>query len=164
MSKLYVDEIRPKTAGKHIVMPEKPSFHVRLNTSKSSQNLTTLTDVPFDTIDHNIGDCVTVSNDVAEFTAPVDGVYHFNLTVGFDGVQGAGHVSTFLYIDDAAVDGAEKSYRNLEEPEGGDYHSANSAFTIQLNANQTVNPKVQVTTDTSVSVRPATRFSGFLVG
>lgn len=165
MSKLYVDEIRPKTAGKQVTMPEKPSFHVRLNTAKTTQNFTTLGDVPFDTIDHNIGSCVAITNEVAVFTAPVDGVYHFSLNVSIDSLASANWVSTSLYIDNAQTGGSEdKSYRNLEDGISADYQTAASSFTIQLNANQTVQPKLQISGDSSVSIRAATRFSGFLIG
>lgn len=30
MSKLYVDEIRPKTSGGHVVMPERPFIRLRV--------------------------------------------------------------------------------------------------------------------------------------
>ena len=72
--------------------------------------------------------------------------------------------STMLYIDGAQVSSSnDRSYRNLDDPEAGVYHALSSSFLISLNANQTVNPMLQASGDTSITVRIGARFSGFLI-
>lgn len=174
MSKLYVNEIYAKGSSTkaleidssgRILMPARPSFHVRLDTATSGQNYTSMSDCPFDTIDHEVGDCIAISSDVATFTAPIAGVYHFSLTVGFDAVGSATWLSTFLFLNGATVNGSdEESYRVLTDVPSADYVALTSSNTIQLASGDTINPKIKVNTDTSVGIRVSTRFSGFLVG
>ena len=76
MSKLYVDELHPKTAGKAIQFPAKPAFHVGY---KGSWTVTTA-GVPVrnnstQSIRINQGNHWDSANN--EFVAPVDGAYYF---------------------------------------------------------------------------------------
>ena len=77
MSKLYVDEIRPKTSGSHVTMPEIPCCHVKLSTSNSQDTsnpyTTTDTNIKFDVVSLNQGSCY--SSSTGAFTCPVAGVY-----------------------------------------------------------------------------------------
>ena len=149
------------SAGR-ILQPANPKFSVQLAVNSSQADYTSNSDVPFDTIDFNVGSCVAISSSVATFTAPITGYYQFNLVVGFGQIDGAAHVSTYLAIDGETPD--NDTYRNIEDVQGGTYQTNTTAALIYLTANQTVNPAVFVHTDTSVNIRPGTRFSGFLVG
>ena len=61
-----------------VLTPANPKFSVRLATATSSSNFTSISDVPFDTTDFDVGNCIAISSDVATFTAPVTGYYQFN--------------------------------------------------------------------------------------
>lgn len=84
MSKLYVDEIRPKTSGKHVIMPEKPSFFAYRDDDGwvSLGGTSTVTQV-WNATEFNIGNHYDTST--GRFTAPVDGVYQFYAHGYFDG-------------------------------------------------------------------------------
>ena len=146
-----------------ILQPARPAFSVYLNTGTSVGDNTSIANIPFDTKDFDIGTNVTVSNN-AEFTAPVSGVYQFNLEVELDNVTTAHWGSLYVYINDTAPSDNNLAYRALIDPTGGEYQHFSNSFLIQLTASQTVNPKFQVSGDTATRVRSGTRFSGFLVG
>lgn len=150
--------------GGRVQMPANPKFSIYLSTITASTNFTAAAgvDIPFDTIDFNVGSCIAISgSDVATFTASVTGYYQFNLLVGTDSMESAPWVSTYLVIDGAAT--GNITYRNIEDPESGSYLTLSSPAFIYLTAGQTVNPKLNVSTDTSGRIRHGTRFSGFLV-
>ena len=72
MSKIFVDEISPKTSGKHVLMPEKPAFSaVRI----SPQTLNNST-VVCDTVITNVGG--HYSGSTGQFTCPIAGLYQFH--------------------------------------------------------------------------------------
>ena len=78
MSKLYVDEIRPKTSGTQVTFPETPSFEVT-KTSNTNGTAATYVVVGWESERHDIGDCFDLTNN--RFVAPVDGVYHFSFSI-----------------------------------------------------------------------------------
>ena len=148
-----------------VLTPARPAFSVYQSTALSAADYTS-TDfvVPFDTEDFDIGSNVAVGSS-AVFTAPVAGVYQFNLTVILGTPTAANWVSSFLFIDGARVSSdSDLSYRVLIDAVGGDYVSLASSHLIQLTASQTVTPYFRVNGDTSTTVRKGGRFSGFLVG
>lgn len=150
-----------------VSQPAKPAFHIHLSATTSGIDATaTETDVPFDTIDFNIGSCVAISSDVATFTAPVDGIYHFNSMVQIQSAESAGWVDTQWHIDGAKVGSqSDLSYRVLNEPDAAmTYTPMMQSQAVQLNANQTLNVMFRISADTSVVIRRGTRFSGYLVG
>ena len=153
------------SAGR-VLTPQRPAFSVRLaNATDASQDLTTLGDCPFDTIDFQVGNCVAISNNVATFTAPVTGIYHIHYTLSISGATGSGHINSYLFVDNTANStSTDMDYRHIEDPQGGNYSMGHSDALMQLNANQTVNPKLQINVDTSIQIRRACRFFGFLVG
>lgn len=162
---IYVDEIKPRTSGNQVLFPDKPAFSVYLNTAVNSQNYTGADAViPFDSKDFDIGSNVSISSN-AVFTAPVAGVYQFNLSLLFFSISGATWLSSYLYIDGAPVSSSSNlTYRNLTDPDVDAYSTLTSSHLIQLTASQTVTPYLRVAGDTSVDVRQGTRFSGYLVG
>lgn len=145
-----------------ILTSANPKFSVQLATAGSSANYTSVSDVPFDTVDFNVGSCVAISSSVATFTAPITGYYQFNLLVGFGNTESANHVNTYLVINGETAD--NDTYRNIEDPQGGTYMTLSTSALIYLTATQTVNPKVFVNGDTTVQIRAGSRFNGFLVG
>jgi len=148
-----------------VLTPARPAFSVYLNTAVTSQNYTGAdAAIPFDSEDFDIGSNVSISSN-AVFTAPVDGVYQFNLSLNMGSMSGATWLSSYLYIDGAPVSSdSDLTYRNLVDPDTDAYATLTSSHLIQLTATQTVTPYLRVIGDTSVDIRQGTRFSGFLVG
>ena len=148
-----------------VLAPVNPKFSVYLSTQSSSIDYATAAGaVPFDTIEFNVGSCVAVSGvGVATFTAPITGYYQFNLQVAFFEGDSANHINTYLQKDGAFSTNSDLDYRNIEDPQGGTYHTNTTGALIYLTATQTINPMITVNGDTSVKVRDGTRFSGFLV-
>lgn len=157
MSKLYVDEIHPKTSGKHVVMPEKPAFFASLAATQSFSSITGGVDLTqyLTSIDFNIGNHYSAANG---FVAPIDGVYHFSCG--------------FYYYN--ASDGELRVFKN-----GAIYQrlsnsllganrnpfSAQASFTMQLVADDAI--KMNFSSATNASMYNGYRntfFSGFLVG
>lgn len=174
MSTVYVDKIKSQTgttdaieidSSGRVLQPAKPAFSVYQSIAISAADYTaTEVVIPFNTEDFDIGSNVTINNN-AVFTAPVAGVYQFNLTLILGTVTTANYASSYLYIDNALVgNNRDITYRNLEDPAGGDFFTLTSCHLIQLTATQTVTPYFRLNGDTSVTVRAGTRFSGFLVG
>tara|TARA_Y100000389_G_scaffold205105_1_gene263233 strand:+ start:8840 stop:9382 length:543 start_codon:yes stop_codon:yes gene_type:complete len=150
--------------GGRVQMPANPKFSIYLSTITATLDFTASTgvDISFDTIDFNVGSCIAISgSSVATFTASVTGYYQFNLSVGIDSIESAPWVSTYLVIDGEVT--SNITYRQIEDPQSGTYLTLSSAALIYLTASQTVNPMLNVSTDTSGRVRHGTRFSGFLV-
>ena len=78
MSKLYVDELHPKTTGGQIIMPSKPAFRVSHGTSGSwisaGGNNVDKT-LEFNTASVNVGGHWNTSTH--DFTVPIAGTYFF---------------------------------------------------------------------------------------
>ena len=160
---LKVDDIQSTSAG-GVTFSTRPAFSVYLSANAATADNTTVGVIPFDAEDFDIGNNVTMSSN-AVFTAPISGIYQFNLSLILGNCQSATHVNTYLYIDGAQVGSdADLTYRNIEDPQGGEFQGNTSSHLIQLTAAQTVTPYFSASTDTSTQVRQGTRFSGFLVG
>lgn len=150
-----------------ILTPANPKFSVYQSVAIANANYTSIAtfDVPFDTEEFDVGNCVAISSGAATFTAPVTGYYQFNLMVKMDSTSLATTVSSYLDVNGALVNNAsDLSYRNIEDVEGGGYITLSTSALIYVQATQTVKPKLHVGTDTSVGLRAGQRFSGFLVG
>ena len=81
MSKLYVDELHPKTTGSHVSFPDKPAFMAVMTSSQASNN-----DLVFDKVIFDQGN--NYDNTTGIFTAPVAGVYQFTLVYLSDDASG----------------------------------------------------------------------------
>ena len=149
------------TSGR-VLTPANPKFSLYLASSGTASDYTSGGDVPFDTIEFNIGNFVAISSSVGTFTATITGYYQFNLMVSFGNIDAASYYSTYLVIDGESP--ANDTYRLIESPGGGVYQTGSTGTLIYLTANQTVNPKIAIQGDSSVQVRLGTRFNGFLVG
>ena len=167
MSKLFVDEIQPKTTGGIITFnPNRPAWSCYLSSSITAQNFTTARTLPFDTKEFDIGNNLTVdTTNGGVFTAPVSGIYQFNVSASFNSVTTAAYMSLKMYLNNAPVHShPDYSYRNLEDPQGGEYHTSILSSIIQLTSGQTLTPYIRSNVDTSVNIRLGSRFNGFLVG
>lgn len=150
-----------------ILTPANPKFSVYQSVAIANADYTSTatSDVPFDTEEFDVGNCVAISSGVATFTAPVTGYYQFNLMVKMDSTATSTTVSSYLDVNGALVDRtSELSYRNIEDVEGGGFITLSTSALIYVQATQTVKPKMHVATDTTVGIRQGTRLSGFLVG
>ena len=160
---LKVDDIQSTSAG-GVTFSTRPAFSVYLNSSAATADNTSVGVIPFDAEDFDIGNNVTMSSN-AVFTAPIAGIYQFNLSLLLGNCQSADHVNTYLYIDGAQVGSdSDLTYRNIEDPQGGEFQGNTSSHLIKLTASQTVTPYFSASGDTSTQVRQGTRFSGHLVG
>jgi len=149
-----------------VVTAANPKFSVYQSVAISNADYTSTatSNVPFDTEEFDVGNCVAISSGVATFTAPVTGYYQFNLMVKMDSTATASTVSSYLDVNGALVNnGSDLSYRNIEDVEGGGYITLTTSALIYVQATQTVKPKLHVGTDTTVGLRVGQRFSGFLV-
>tara|TARA_Y100001937_G_scaffold49030_1_gene68346 strand:- start:354 stop:872 length:519 start_codon:yes stop_codon:yes gene_type:complete len=172
MSTIVANEIRGvNDVG--VLTPTRPAWACRLNNEQAANNYTNTdgTPVPFDHEEFDIGNNLTISlTDGAIFTAPITGIYTWYTLVSWQNVAAAGYVDLYMFVDGDQAGGVhgdgsnDASYRNIEDPQGGTYHTSNNSGLIQLNAGQTLTPHVRVSGDTSAGIRKGTRFSGFLVG
>ena len=78
MSKIYVDEIHPKTSGSHVLMPGRVAFLASFQSSGVALSNVgpDAEQIVFNRAVINIGNCYNTST--GYFTAPVGGVYTFN--------------------------------------------------------------------------------------
>jgi len=160
MSKLYVDEIRPKTSGKHVIMPENPAWSVKM--SSGAYVALGVTPVIFDVAEINRGGAYNTSTGVV--TIPQSGVYN---------------ITAMAYVRIDA--GEDAAVRIMKSTNGGSsydlqtyaYHYPVGATQIQttltnnilLDLNEGDNLRVDITGNADYySGSGETRFSGFLVG
>jgi len=76
MSKLYVDEIQPKTAGGVVTMPTRIAFKAH---GANGAYIDT-TPIPFPAVKFNYGN--GYNHGTYTFTVPVAGLYHFGVFLG----------------------------------------------------------------------------------
>lgn len=160
MSKLYVDEIRPKTSGKQVLMPEKPSFSYTLAGTVS--NITTgWRDVEFDTKVFEVGNNFDTS--IYSYIVPVSGVYQLNATVRTDNVDTAASYYQFRF--DAS---GTKEYWGLIDPNFSadlNYLQFSGSMLMKLDAGNAVKVEmIQASGTAQTDLIADARFSGFLVG
>jgi len=166
LSKLFVDEIQPKTTGSAVTFPNRPAWSCYLENEITAQNYTSITPVPLDIKEFDIGNNLTAdTTNGAIFTAPISGIYQFNLLLKWQNVTGAGYIDVQMYVNNNVLYGnASYAYRYIEDPQGGTYQSATVSSIIQLTSGQTLKPMFKINVDTSAGIRKGTRFNGFFVG
>lgn len=174
MSKIYVDEIRHSggavaamqfdSTGR-ILTPARPSFFAYKVTGDSSDiDYTSLTQVTFDSIQHNIGNCFNTSTN--KFIAPIDGVYHFSWQVRMSNTSAASYIYAALRKNDNAAWGSDLFiYAQLEDPQGGGFQAPSTSVTVELTANDEIDVAILVNGDTATRIsNNTTSFSGYLLG
>jgi len=145
-----------------ILQPAKPAFSARLDSLKSSQNITSVTDCFLDTMEFNIGGHAALTATSCVFTAPVDGIYNFQLHVVFEDVEASNYVQTTIVASNGTTD-QDHQYRTLTDVSGAEYFALTSSALLQLTANETVTPKMRVGNDTAITIRDSSYFNGYLV-
>ena len=162
MSKLYVDELHPKTSGKQITFPAKPAFSATLSSDFSFSDAT-WSKVIFNNTEFDIASNFNTST--GAFIAPVDGIYHFDFFLSFNT---ATQTSSSDYAFGAFyLNGSAKKYITSLRGLGPSSDTAlNGGITFQLSKNDELCVYVyqDATSPTLDSNSTRTTFSGHLVG
>jgi hypothetical protein len=148
-----------------ILTPARPSFFAYKATGDSSDiNYTSTTQVNFDSVQHNIGNCFSTSSN--KFIVPVDGVYHFSWQVRMSNTTTAGYLYSALRKNGSLDWGSGLNiYAQLEDPQGGSFQAPSTSATVELTANDEIDVAIAVNNDTTTRINNNTTFfSGFLVG
>ena len=174
MSKLYVDEIHPKTSGKQVTRPELPSFMVGVNASYTHTSGNT---IQFNTTDGTGGFDQGSNFDTStyQFIAPVSGIYHFAGQVAYASGEETRRADLWLKINGSTDYNARYRARtNLDGTTtgGSSYLAITGHWTVKLDADDTVEWKANWETDggsdgfdsTESVFYHGTYMSGHLVG
>ena len=131
MSKLYVNELHPKTTGSAVLMPNKPLASVSRSVDMAAATGTAYPTIIFNQIDLDVGGNYNSGNGV--FTCPISGIYQVT-----------------CFGMDSTSDAAGAFYLRLERngvnygSDCGSYSSANShagasgTWIIQCSVNDTL--------------------------
>ena len=103
----------------------------------------------------NRGNCFNTSN--GTFTAPVSGVYHFGITIRFDGFSGS-----YAYVTIVPSTGVFTA-RELSIHTGS-YITHTVVGICQLSTNDSVEFQIRNSGDSSINIDPDTNAYGFLIG
>lgn len=164
MSKLYVDEIHPKTSGGAVTRPDLPAW--RLGVTETSYTTAGKKDLPINTttssnINSDNSTFMTggVTASGAEVTVPVTGFYQVNYVCRVD-LVGSGNFQTQIAVNgttsgelSAVVDSPSSSNETLT-----------LAQVVYLQANDTIKFTFTVSADTSYHVENNSMISGILIG
>ena len=173
MSKLYVDEIRPKSSGKQVTRPELPAFMVGTDATYTH---TSGDVVQYDTTDgtggYNQGSHFDLTNN--KFVAPVGGIYHFSGQASIASGEETRAANLYIQVNGTSYNGRFLSRTNLDGTTtgGSSYLQVAGDWTIKLNANDEVKFILSWETDggadgldsTESVFYHATYMSGHLVG
>ena len=147
-----------------ILTPARPAFRAYLNANSGQADWTfsvTPAKVVFDTESYDIGGNYDTGS--STFTAPITGIYHFDVNIYISGPVTAPWVSTYIFVD-----GTQAS-RTITDPQGGNYGAPWLSDNLQLTAGQEVVVRLGVDADQSITVHgdsdgSITHFSGYLIG
>lgn len=104
MSKLYVDELHPKTAGSAVIIPNTPLFQATCITPYAMTQ--TYTELVYSQEEVDIGGNYNNSN--GRFTAPITGLYEF-------GFAAIGMTNATCYRYRLRINGADPSSGGVRE-------------------------------------------------
>ena len=150
MSKLFVDEIQPKTTGGIITIPSQVAF---LAKKKGGSNVTSGI-IDFETITLNVGN--GYSNSTYKFTAPVSGIYQLQSFCLSTSTANANDLQ--MMINDSR-------YAQARVDVGSTAHNSMSVFTIaSLSVGDTVHMNFANSGGVTASSEDWNNFSGFLIG
>ena len=164
MSKLYVDELHPKTSGSAVRRPDLPAWRLNLNevamtsTAKTevSINTSVSSDITSDNATFMTGG-VTASG--GKVYVPVTGFYQVNFVGRADDV-GSGYF--YITIDQNGTDSGGLS-AIVDDPSGS-HETLTLSCVMYLNANDYIEHSVRANSDTSWHVENNSVLSGFLIG
>lgn len=125
MSKLYVDEIHPKTSGGVVTMPTQIAFKAHGNNAAYVDT----TPIPFPNVKFNYGS--GYNSNTYKFTVPVDGLYQFGVFLGILRTIGASQAAyPFLVIMRGATT-VFSQYFYMQSTATGDLYNGAHITTIQ---------------------------------
>ena len=162
MSKLYVDEIRPKTSGNQVLMPEKPAFQVMAPSTQNNIATNSYVDVIFTSVVFDNGN--NFANN--RFTAPVAGTYLFGCNLRIDSIDTAADYYSMQFSKNSQ-DGS--FWVDLFDPGGFStdlsFWMMHGVLILELAANDTIRVQVRQANGTSQSdIKGDSRFFGHLIG
>jgi len=160
MSKLFVDELRPKTNGNQVLMPDRPAFGVRQlsNTSSSGGTDTANTVLKFNDVMYNIGNHYDASTGV--FTCPVAGSYFFSFNGLYNNAQNQSGAA-FIRLNGSGSSSSGEKYRAYHFGSGSNYIQSSTSGVIVCAANDTVDIFSEIV---GWHIGKETAFSGYLIG
>ena len=155
MSKLFVDEIQPKTTGGAVTLPNKPAFRVRKTAIQTASGNNEL--VTWDSVELNIGSHFAGNL----FTAPVAGVYAFDL-IALTTNDNATHVYVFRHIPNG---GSAANVIHYHSPVLSGHETVSGSFIHQMGAGDTMGLYLESTNDAIYGDTASwTNWSGHLIG
>lgn len=156
MSKLYVDEIIPKTSGNQVLMPNKPAFMADMR----GQGTVTGTGVlPF--VNARLDNNNNYDTTNKKFTAPVTGTYFFNY--GF--LVRNSVVSAHIYVNGSATASARTGYCDAIPSSGSGLEIMISGSEIlSLNSGDYVQIYVSYLVGQDIYAEDINYFNGYLIG
>jgi len=175
MSKIYVDEIHPKTSGSHVLMPGRVAFLASFTgTSVAITDIgASLQQVIFDRHIVNVGNCYNTST--GYFTAPVDGVYTFNWDMRLENIDSAiNYIQIYTSKNDASGSTADIQNKdififtidvNSDLVSDSSYRSLSQSSMFSLVAGDTI--KIAYSHNggaDQVDVNIESHFMGYLIG
>lgn len=152
-----------------------PAFFLTLGTSADSRTATAEAAIPFAVQSDSgsnstyIQGGMTVSNGVV--TVPKTGLYYFNAVGRFDSVAQNNWVRLGLSTDSETLFNSANTYQTLRLNPTllgtvyGGYEPICVSAVLKLNANQTIEARASVYTDTAWSISPYdSHFTGYFIG
>ena len=166
MSKLYVDEIHPKTTGGQVTMPSPPAFRAgnNANYSHTGNNLVQFNQVSGVQFYNQGGH---YSGSTYKFTAPVDGLYSFTALVLWMNLSNLINMNDslrFLLNDTTELAyGWRRAHYNSGSTGSGGYNSDFMSDQYLLSAGDTIGVRGKKSEDIHGNAQ-YTYFTGHLVG
>ena len=171
---LKVDEIQSKNgtsaltidSSGRILQPAKPAFKMEKTASTTANYSDSTNGHKFlpDTMRFNIGGHAEITGTQGRFTCPIDGLYCMIYRLNFSGVTGAPYVNAYIMVNGDIINGSrDLSSRSIEDPQGGNYHTAQNTGLYQFSAGDIISVDFFVHTDTSSALRDGSVFQGYLV-
>jgi hypothetical protein len=167
LSKLYVDELHPKTTGAQVTIPNKPAWRVVAVEEDFTAtgtydvewaNSSSLNDLTQDNALFVRGGCVLEDSNHA-IKVPVDGFYAVNANMRIDNV-GSGYVSVQIKVNNSGT----ATSQGIQDDPGASYQSFSLSEVLYLRANDKVTVTATTNSDTAWEVENNSVFNGIFIG